>query len=65
MLFCQIDPPNKLYAHLSQALLVCLICHTFIENRGLSIDPQPFTTVLTMKNINKTGVAMSLLCYQT
>ncbi len=54
MLFCQLDPPlNKLYTHLSQALLFRLICHTPIKNRGLSIDPWPFPMVLTMKNIKK------------
>jgi hypothetical protein len=28
------NPPNKLYSHLSLALLFCLICNTPIENRG-------------------------------
>ncbi len=53
MLFCQVDPPNKLYTHLSWALLFCLICHTPIKNWGLSVDPWPFPMVLTMKNIKK------------
>ncbi len=53
MLFCQLDPPDKLYTCLSQALLFRLMCHTPIKNRGLSIDPWPFPTVLMMKNIKK------------
>jgi hypothetical protein len=59
MLFCQVDPPNKLYTHLSQALLFRLICHTPIKNRGLSINPWPFPTVLTIETSRKTVVAMS------
>ncbi len=39
MLLCQVDPPNTIYTHLSQALLFQLICHTRIKNRGLSVDP--------------------------
>jgi hypothetical protein len=53
MLFCKCNLPNKLYTHLNQALLFCLICHTSIENRGLSVNPRPFSMVLTMKNIEK------------
>ncbi len=53
MLFCRLDLPGKLYAHLNWALLFCLICHTPIENRGLSVDPLPFPTVLTMKTSKK------------
>jgi hypothetical protein len=48
-----VRPPYKLYTHLSQALLFRLICHTPIKNRGLDVDPRPFPTVLTMKNIKK------------
>ncbi len=33
--------------------LGCLICHTPIKNRGLSVDPWPFPSNLTMKNIKK------------
>ncbi len=53
MLFYQINPPNKLYTHLSQALLFRLICNAPIKNKGLQLDQQPFSTVLTMKNIKK------------
>jgi hypothetical protein len=49
MLFLILTPPNKLYAHLSEALLFRVICNTLIENRGLSINPWPFPTVLMMK----------------
>jgi hypothetical protein len=41
MLFYYSDPPNKLYTCLNSALLFCLIHYTPIENRGLSVDPQP------------------------
>ncbi len=53
IIFCRWVLPNKLYTYLSQALLFCLICHTPIKNRGLSIDPWPFPTVLTMKTSKK------------
>ncbi len=53
MLLCQLDPPNTIYTHLSQALLFWLICHTYIKNRGLSVNPWPFPTVLTMKTWKK------------
>jgi hypothetical protein len=49
---------------LSQTYLFCLIYHTPIENRSLSVDLRPFSMVLMMKNI-KNGVVMSLLCYRT
>jgi hypothetical protein len=35
--------PAKLYIHFIKALLFCLIYHTPIQNRGLSIDPRPLT----------------------
>ncbi len=53
MLLCHLDPPNTIYTYLSQALLFWLICHTPIKNRGLSVDPWPFPTVLTMKTSKK------------
>ncbi len=53
MLFCWLDPPNKLYTQLSQALLFRLICHTPIKNKGLSVNPLPFLTILTMKTSKK------------
>ncbi len=59
MLFYLFDHPNKLYIHLSQALLFCLICHTPIENRGLSIDSRPFSTSLQLKKKKKTGICMT------
>ncbi len=34
-----ISPQYNIYTHLSQALLFRLMCHTPINNRGLSIDP--------------------------
>jgi hypothetical protein len=44
MIFLYLDPPNKLYTHLSKALLFRLICNTPIEIRVLSVDLQPFCT---------------------
>jgi hypothetical protein len=53
MLFCRCNLPNKVYTHLNEALLFCLVCHTSIENRGLSVDTPPFSTVLAMKKLEK------------
>ncbi len=53
MLFYQLYHPNKLYTHLNQALLFCLICHTPTKNRGLSLNPRPFSTNFTMKKLEK------------
>jgi hypothetical protein len=38
MLFHMHNRPPKLYTHLNEALLFCLICDTPIKNRGLSND---------------------------
>jgi hypothetical protein len=44
MSFCQRNPPNKLLTHLSPALLFCLMCNNSIKNRGLQLNPRPFST---------------------
>ncbi len=41
--YSRLAPLNKLYIHFNEALLFCLIYHTPIENRGLSVDLRPFT----------------------
>ncbi len=52
MLILVLSPPNILLTHLN-SLLFRLICNTPIENRGLSVDLQPFFYGFDDENINK------------
>ncbi len=48
-ILCLQSPQQSINLPYSQALLFPWICHTPIKNRGLSVNPWPFPTVLTMK----------------